>query len=94
MPKELWQLSDIYVQEITEEQKKVLSDWELLPCSLKRVCQRLPEQVLEARVQDTLPVLMVLVYASASPAMGYLGFQGFVCLVGSVWAEDKVHTPL
>ena len=89
VPKELWQLSDIYVQEITEEQKKVLSD-----CSLKRVCQRLPEQVLEARVQDTLPVLMVLVYASASPAMGYLGFQGFVCLVGSVWAEDKVHTPL
>jgi site-specific DNA-cytosine methylase len=60
VPKELWQLSDIYVQEITEEQKKVLSDWELLPCSLKRVCQRLPEQVLEARVQDTLPLPVLM----------------------------------
>lgn len=60
LPAELWQLSDIYVEGIDEEQKRVLSVWELLPYALKKVCPRTPGPVLDARVQNTLPLPVLM----------------------------------
>ena len=60
LPNALWQLTDHFVPELTEEQRRILAIWELLPPALKKVCHRAPERVLEARTYVTfpLPVLM------------------------------------
>lgn len=60
LPAKLWQISEMFVQGISEEQEKVLAKWELLPFSLKRLCSREADKVLEARTYDAppLPVLM------------------------------------
>ena len=60
LPKELWQISDQYVDEINEEQRKILSVWDLLPFPLKKVCQKSPEKVLAARTHDTLPLPVLM----------------------------------
>ena len=42
--------------ELTEEQRRILAIWELLPPALKKVCHRAPERVLEARTYVTFPL--------------------------------------
>ena len=60
LPAKLWQISETFVQGISEEQERVLAQWELLPFSLKKLCGKEAEKVLDARTYDKLPLPVLM----------------------------------